>query len=249
MTPTQSSPSPAESNPELLAEGARQTAQAMQQEGLNAGDVETITVEGTQRPEPMPQANEPVIVVEYTTNEELLANYAQLLVGQRQQTFAVVMCIIDVVLAAMVIVTWPQLWIISVVLVALAVWMLIWRKRAALTTAKRLFKNLDTAELHRVVSVYGDRIVLTKANGVSHDYPVTSLSDLKHNDVIAVLVFGDLGVTVPRSALSDGDWQKLLTWAQSHTPAGRQAVEQQEQAQEERAARNLKADETPTQSH
>lgn len=249
MTSMPSSPAPAESNPELLAEGARRAAQTMQQEGLDASDVETITVEGAQRPESMPRANEPVIVAEYTTNEELLADYAQLLVGQRQQTFAVVMCIIDIVLAAMIVVTWPQLWIISVVLVALAVWMLIWRKRAALSTAKRLFKNLDTAELHRVVSVYGDRIVLTKANGVVHDYPVTSLSDLKHNDVIAVLVFGDLGVTVPRSALSDTDWQKLLTWAQSHTPASRQAIDQEARVREEQAAHDLKADETPTQSH
>lgn len=241
------SPAPVESNSELLVEGAKQAQQDIEAQDLDPADVETITIEGARNPEPMPQPNEPVIVAEYTTDEELLANYAQLLVGQRQQTFAVVMCIIDVVLAAMIMATWPQLWVVALALVVLAIFMIFWRKRAAQTTAKRLFKGLDEAELHRVVSVYGDRVVLTKANGVSHNYPLTDFSDIKHNDVIAVLVFGDLGVTVPRKALSDSDWQKLLDWAQANTPEGRAAA--QEREREEQAARDLEADETPTQSH
>ena len=239
------SPAPAESNPDLLAKGARQAAQTAQEQGIDPQDLETITIESARGPEPMPRANEPLVVAEYTTNEELLTNYAQLLAGQRQQTFAVVMCCIDFVLALMIFATWPQIWIVAIVFVALGIFMLIWRKRAAQSTAKRLLKGLDAADLHRVVSVYGDRVVLTKDNGATHDYASKDLSDLKHNDVIAVLVFGDLGVTVPRSALSDGDWQKLLAWAQQRTPAGRAAA----QAQEERAAQDLEADQTPTQSH
>lgn len=243
------SPAPVESNPELLAEGAQRADRAAEAQDLEPSDVETITIEAARGPEPMPQPNEPIIVAEYTTDEELLTNYAQLLAGQRQQTFAVVMCIIDIVLAAMIMATWPQLWVVALVLVVLAIFMIFWRKRAAQNTAKRLFKGLDAAELHRVVNVYGDRVVLTKANGVSHSYPLTDFSDIKHNDVIAVLVFGNLGVTVPRNALSDSDWQKLLTWAQSNTPAGRAAAAADELHREEQAARDLEADETPTQSH
>lgn len=212
------SPAPAESNPELVATGTQQAVSAAQAEGLSPSDLKTIAIEGDRGPEPMPQADEPVIVAEYTTDEDLLASYTQLLVGQRQQTFAIVMAIIDVVLAVMVLATWPQLWVVAAVLAALAVWMLFWRKRAARTTAQRLFKNLDDAELHRVVSVYGDRVVLTKADGAAHSYARTELDDLKHNEVVAVLVFGDRGVTVPRSALSDADWETLLAWAQGVSP-------------------------------
>lgn len=247
--PNQPHPAPVESNPDLLANGTARAKEAAAAQGLAPDQLETVAVEAESGPVSMPKTGEPLLVAEYTTDEALLQDYAELLSGQRQRTFAFAMCVVDFVLATMIIVTWPQLWVVALVLAVLGAYMVFWRRRASQNTAKRLLKGLDSAELHRVVSVYGDRVVLTKANGVSHEYARTDLSDLKHNETVAVLVFGNLGVTVPRSALSDADWNKLLAWGANRDGNGRAYAEQQEKTREEQAARDLEADETPTQSH
>ncbi len=205
-------PAATETNPDLLAAGERQAQAAAQAADLLPNDVETVTVEEPKGPAAMPEADTPILVAEYTTDEALLKDYAELLSGQRQRTFAFAMFVIDLVLAVMVVATWPNLWAVAIVLAALGVGMIFWRKRASENVAKRLLKNLDKTDLHRVVSVYGDHVVLTKSDGTTHRYDRKDLSGLKHNDTIGVLVFGNLGVTVPRDALSAADWKKLLDW-------------------------------------
>ena len=176
-----------ESNPELVAKGEQQAQAAVKAAGLTPDEVETVAVEAPSGPVEMPKADTPLVVAEYTTDEALLKDYADLLTGQRQRTFAFAMCVVDLVLAVMVVVTWPSLWIVAVVLVALAVAMMIWRRHASANVAKRLLKGLDKADLHRVVSVYGDHVVLTKSDGTPHRYDRKDLSELKHNDTIGVL--------------------------------------------------------------
>ena len=234
-----------ESNPELVAKGEQQAQAAVKAAGLTPDEVETVAVEAPSGPVEMPKADTPLVVAEYTTDEALLKDYADLLTGQRQRTFAFAMCVVDLVLAVMVVVTWPSLWIVAVALVALAVAMMIWRRHASANVAKRLLKGLDKADLHRVVSVYGDHVVLTKSDGTPHRYDRKDLSELKHNDTIGVLVFGNLGVTVPRGALSEEDWQKLLAWGGDASAS----AAADEKTERRRAELDLEEESSPEQDH
>ncbi len=235
-----------ETNPELIAKGEEQAQSDVKSAGLTPNEVETVTVEASSGPVAMPEADSPILVAEYTTDEALLRDYADLLTGQRQRTFAFATCVIDLVLAVMVLATWPNLWIVAVVLVVLAIAMIVWRRHASANVAKRLLNNLDKTDLHRVVSVYGDHVVLTKSDGTTHRYDRKDLSELKHNDTIGVLVFGNLGVTIPRGALSESDWQKLLNWGDSPADG---AAPTAGDAKERRAELDLKEESSPEQDH
>lgn len=198
-------------------EGAAQPAA---EGGASIGEAEGPEVEGPEAgAELEPAVGEaPLVTAAYETNQALLEHYTRLLVGKKQAAFGTFMAVFDFAIAVFVVTTEPDLWIVSVVLAALGVGMLVWRSRAASMHAQRILRDLDRAELHRTVEVFGDRVVLTKANGTSHTYPAGELTGLRYDDGLAVLVFGRLGVTVPRSGITAGTWDDLLSWAGEHLP-------------------------------
>lgn len=183
--------------------------------GTGAGEAEGPEVGA----ELEPAAGEaPLVTAVYETDQALLEHYTRLLVGKKQAAFGTLMAVFDFAIAVFVVTTEPDLWIVSVVLAALGVGMLVWRSRAASMHAQRILRDLDRAELHRTVEVFGDRVVLTKANGTAHTYPAGELTGLRYDDGLAVLVFGRLGLTVPRSGITAGTWDDLLSWVGEHLP-------------------------------
>lgn len=154
---------------------------------------------------------------EYDTTLELLTSYVDLLVGPKQRRFALVMSVIDVVLAVIVALAASSLWPVALVLFALGIGMLWYRTNICRLTASKMMRGLDPAEMHRHVHVFDDRVTLVKGDGSTEDFPLAKLTDVPHNDTLLVLAFGRSGVTVPNGSLTAGTYEDLLAWAREQT--------------------------------
>lgn len=150
---------------------------------------------------------------EYDTTLDLLTSYVDLLVGPKQRRFALVMSVIDVVLALVVAIAAASLWPVALVLFALGIGMLWYRSNICRLTASKMLRGLDPSEMHRHVHVYDDRVDLVKGDGSTDTFPLAELTDVPHDDRLLVLAFGRSGVTVPNGSLTAGTYEDLLTWA------------------------------------
>ncbi|MBS5450853.1 MAG: hypothetical protein KHY83_05015 [Coriobacteriia bacterium] len=168
-------------------------------------------------------AQTPLFSAEYATDLPLLTSYVDLLVGDKQRRFALVMAGIDIVLALVVAFVAAPLWPVALVLAAIGIGMLWYRTNVCRLTATKMLRGLDPAELHRHVHVYADHVELVKDDGSVDDFPLAALSDVMHDDALLVLAFGHSGITVPRGSLSSGTYEDLLAWALER--AGKPAAE------------------------
>lgn len=170
-------------------------------------------------------ASEALFSAEYATDLPLLTGYVDLLVGDKQRRFALVMAGIDIVLAIVVAIAAAPMWPIALVLAAIGIGMFWYRGNVCRMTATKMLRGLDPAELHRQVHVYTDHVALVKDDGSVDDFPISELTSVMHNDQLLVMAFGRSGVTVPSGSLTKGTYEELLAWAleragESGAPAG-----------------------------
>lgn len=180
--------------------------------------VDAGTLRAQSRP-PSSTANDGALFsAEYSTDLPLLTSYVDLLVGDKQRRFALIMAGIDFVLAIVVAIASAPMWPIALVLAAIGVGMFWYRGNVCRLTATKMLRGLDPAELHRHVHIYEDHVTLVKDDGSADDFPVSELTDVMHNGELLVLAFGRSGVTVPHGSLTKGTYEGLLAWALERVP-------------------------------
>lgn len=175
-------------------------------------------------------AEAPLFTAEYDTDLALLSSYVDLLVGEKQRKFALGMALADFVLAVICVFAIPDVWPIAIVFACIGISMLWYRANAARLSATKTLQKLDQADLHRVIDVYAEHVVLTKSDGTTHDFPLAELTEVPHNENLIVLAFGHSGVTIPSESLAAGTYEELVAWAEGRVSTERGAGEGTEAA-------------------
>ena len=179
---------------------------------------------------PAPEANaaeEPLFTAAYDVDYGILERYARLNVVKQQRALVALIVSIDFAVAVMFVSTEPTLWPVSLVMVLVGAALLVWRWRSPSIAATRILKHLAPGKVHRAVEIYGDRATLTAGDGTSHTYPMDAFTALRWDDKtdVAVLVFGEHGITVPKESLTKGSWGDLLVWGEQHRVGAAQSAD------------------------
>lgn len=171
--------------------------------------------------EPSPETNseeKPLFTASYDVSYPILERYARLNVVGQQRSLVALIASIDFVVAVAFVSTEPTLWPISLAMAIIGALLLVWRWRSPNIAATRILKNLDPGKVHREVVIYDDRATLTAGDGTSHTYSMDDFTALRWDDktAVAVLVFSQHGITVPKESLTGGSWGDLLVWGEQH---------------------------------
>ena len=158
----------------------------------------------------------PLFTCDYEVDLDVLERYARLNMLKRQRATAALVAITAFFTALLVLTTDVAQWPIALVCAVLGAILIVWHQRSPSAAARRLLGGLSAGQTHRTVRFFEDRAGLATTDGSVRDYPVSSLTELRLGDDMAVFVFGAHGITVPRESMVKGTWEELLVWGRDH---------------------------------
>lgn len=158
----------------------------------------------------------PLFACDYEVDLDVLEHYARLNMLKRQRATAALVAIAAFFTALLVLTTDAALWPVALACAVLGAILVAWHQRSPSAAARRLLGGLSAGQTHRTVRFFEDRAELVTADGSVKDYPVSSLTELRLDDGMAVFVFGAHGLTVPRESMVKGTWEELLVWGRDH---------------------------------
>ena len=158
----------------------------------------------------------PLFACDYEVDLDVLERYARLNMLKRQRATAAFVAIAAFFTALLVLTTDVAQWPIALVCAVLGAILIVWHQRSPSAAARRLLGGLSAGQTHRTVRFFEDRAGLATTDGSVRDYPVSSLTELRLGDDMAVFVFGAHGITVPRESMVKGTWEELLVWGRDH---------------------------------